>query len=440
MSNLNFISKILEKIVVKRINVHLSRHHLANPQQSAYKQHHSTETALLNIKNDFLRNMDRRKVTALVLLDLSAAFDTIDHSILIDRLSTWFGICGKPLSWFKSYLHGRSQSINLSGTLSSSFDLPYGVPQGSVLGPLLFTLYTTPLSKIIDSHSVSHHLYSDDTQIYTSFDFENSKHSLTVLQNCLSHVQSWMHLNKLKLNAEKTEFILLGHKQQRDKFEDLFPIKLLNIDTMPSDSVKNLGVIFDSNMTFGKNMTQLCKISFYHIRNLKRIRKYLSLTAAKSIANALVCGRLDYCNSLLTGVTSSDLDRLQRVQNCLARVVTRSPRFSPSFPLLKSLHWLPIKARIQFKLGTITYKALTENQPPYLRTHLTISNTGRGLRSDSRRCLVVPKIKSKTGSSAFSACAPTYWNSLPCATRCSNSLASFRKSQKTYLFKISYPP
>ena len=379
-------------------------------------------------------------MTALVLLDLSAAFDTIDHEILADRLSTWFGLSGTTLAWIQSYLQDRSKKINLNGTQSASLPLPYGVPQGSVLGPLLFTLYTTPLSKIIDRNLVSHHLYSDDTQIYSSFSTSDSEFALRKLQICLTQVQSWMSENKLKLNADKTEFIVIGHQLQREKFNHLFPIKLLDVNTKPSNSVKNLGVIYDSSITFGKHITQICKTTFYHIRNLKRIRKHISIQTAKSIATALVGSRLDYCNSVLRGITEGDLSRLQRVQNCLARVITRAPRFTPSAPLLKSLHWLPIRARINYKLGVTVYKCLTLNKPLYLSSFLSKRDSGRNLRSDNTQRLVEPKTKSKTGSRAFSSCAPKYWNSLPYLTRNAKSLNAFKKLQKTHLFGLEFPP
>ena len=440
VSNLKFISKILEKAVAIQIKNHLSDHNLANHHQSAYKKYHSTESTLLKLQNDFLLNMDQGRVTALTLLDLSAAFDTIDHSILLNRMSSWFGVNGTALEWFKSYLTDRSQSVFLNGTKSSPMPLSYGVPQGSVLGPLLFTLYTSPLSKIIDGFSLSHHLYSDDTQLYTSFTVLNSNSAIQKLQDCLTQIQSWMNHNKLKLNPSKTEFMLIGHKIQREKFSQLFPISLLGNRTNPNDSVRNLGVLFDSDISFSQHITQVCKTSFYHIRNIKRIRKHLSLSTARSVATALITSKLDYCNSVLMGVAERDLNRLQRVQNCLARVVAKAPRFSRSVPLLQSLHWLPIRARIHFKLGTIIYKAISSAQPPYLSEILNKRNSGRNLRSDSLSNLTIPKTKSITGSRSFSVYAPTYWNTLPYPVRSAKSLTSFRSLQKTHLFRLSFPP
>ena len=163
VSNLSFLSKIFEKVVASRLNSHINSSHTSNDYQSAYKKFHSTTTALLKIHNDIFSSMDDGRVTALTLLDLSAAFDTIDHTILLRRLGNWFGVSGKALDWFKSYLTGRSQRIKLGNCLSSRSDLSFGVPQGSVLGPLLFTLYTTPLSSLVSGHAIPHHLNADDS-------------------------------------------------------------------------------------------------------------------------------------------------------------------------------------------------------------------------------------------------------------------------------------
>ena len=185
---------------------------------------HSTETALLKIHSDILASMDAGKVTALTLLDLSAAFDTIDHTILLSRLDDWFGVTGKALYWFESYLTGRFQRNKLGDCLSYKADLKFQVPQGSVLGPLLFTLYTTPLSSMIFEHAIPHHLYADDSQLYVSFASGDSAAALNGLQSCLASVQTWMPANKLKLNPDKTEFLLIGNERQGSKYLSMFPI------------------------------------------------------------------------------------------------------------------------------------------------------------------------------------------------------------------------
>ena len=229
VSNLSFLSKILEKVVASHLNSHINSSHTSNDYQSAYRKFHSTETALLKIHNDILSLMDDGRVTALTLLDLSAAFDTIDHTTLLRRLGNWFGVSGKALDWFKPYLTGRSQRIKLGNCLSSISDLSFGVPQGSVLGSLLFTLYTTPLSSLVSGHAIPHHLYADDSQLCVSFSSGDSAAVLNGLQSCLASVQSWMSTNKLKLNPDKTEFLLIGNERQWSKYLSMFPIELLGV-------------------------------------------------------------------------------------------------------------------------------------------------------------------------------------------------------------------
>ena len=191
--------------------------------------------------------MDAGKVTALTLLDLSGAFDTIDHTILLSRLDDWFGVTGKARNWFKPYLTGRYQRIKIGDCLSSKADLKVRVPQWSVLDPLLFTLYTTPLSSMIFEHAIPHYLYADDSQLYVCFESGDSAAALNGLQSCLAPVQSWMSTNKLKLNPYKTEFLLTGNERQRSKYLSMFPIELLGVKTNPAKSARKLGVIFDKN-------------------------------------------------------------------------------------------------------------------------------------------------------------------------------------------------
>ena len=231
VSHLNFISKIIEKIISNLVLSHLDKNNLSNPNQSAYKPLHSTETALLKIHNDICMNMYTGKTTALVLLNLSAAVDTLDHSSIIELLSGWYGISGTALYWVRSYLSNRVQMVKLLDKLGEPFKTDYGVPQGSVLGPLLFTLYTTPLSSVISRH----HLYADDTQIYLSLSKTDPEMSLSLVQQCLQDVSDWMIASKLKLNPDKTE-LLIGTRAQRDKFRKYFPTKLLDQDLTPTDS------------------------------------------------------------------------------------------------------------------------------------------------------------------------------------------------------------
>ena len=213
---------------------HLTSNKLLNPHQSAYCKHHSTETALLYIHDHLINAIGSQKVSCLCLLDLSAAFDTIDHSILITRLSSWFGIHGSALDWFKSYLSSRSFRVRCDDILSSLYTSSCGVPQGSVLGPLLFVMYTTPLSTLISSLSLNHHLYADDTQLFLSFHPHDFDSSIAHLQSSLQQISSWLTANLLTLNSSKTEFLLIGLTKQLAKIQ--------NSSLNTTHSARNLGL------------------------------------------------------------------------------------------------------------------------------------------------------------------------------------------------------
>ena len=198
--------------------------------------------------------------------------------------------------------------------------------------------------------------------------------------------------------------------------------------------------MFNENFNFRTHIDNVCKLSYYRIRDLLRIRKHLNLDQAKRLASALVSSRLDYCNSLLHGVAVRDMLQLQRVQTCLARVVTRAGRFAPSTPPLShSLHWLPISFRIQFKILTLTHKTLSSGKPSYLANLIHLSTPNRYLRFNKGPLLSAPKSKPKTGTRVFSVCAPSLWNKLPLFIRSSESLTYFRQRLKTHLSGLAYP-
>ena len=184
-------------------------------------------------------------------------------------------------------------------------------------------------------------------------------------------------MNKLKLNPDKTEFLLIGKKRQWSKYLSMFPIELFGVKTNPVKSDRNLGVIFDKKFTFRSRISAVCSSCFYHMRDLRPICRHLDLDSAKLLATALESYCLDYCNSLLYGIANIDLNRLQCVQNRLAQLVTKSPPFTHSLPLLRSLHWFPVRFKILFKIYLFTYKTVREKQPVYLHSMLAASIPSR---------------------------------------------------------------
>ena len=188
--------------------------------QSPYRQHHSTETALLKVMNDVLLNMNSQQVTLMVLLDLSSAFDTVNHDILLERLDKDIGMRGVTLDWFRSYLSNRCQQVCANGSLSKQYHLNCGVPQGSCLDPLLFSMYTSTLFKVIERHLPKAHCYADDTQLYVSFkpgDAKAQDEAIRTMENCIEDLRNWLIEGRLLLNDDKTEFLVIGTRQQLNK-------------------------------------------------------------------------------------------------------------------------------------------------------------------------------------------------------------------------------
>ena len=417
ISLLPFLSKVLEKVVAKQLTAHLEKNNLLARFQSGFRRSHSTETAVVRITNDILSSNDSGKVTALVLLDLSAAFDTIDHEILLSRLQTDMGITGSALSWFRSYLTGRSQVVSCAGHTSSSRPVTCGVPQGSVLGPLLFCIYTQPLEQIIQRHNVSFHFYADDTQLYLSFNPSEAQDAVAKLNHCLSDIRDWMASNFLKLNDDKTELVLIGNPKRLTKIHD-FELTIGSNKVKPSPCARNLGVYFDSSLSFKPFVQKTAAAATYHIRSLVAIRDHLPRDLVRRLCASLVISRIDYCNAVLTGLPKCSLRPLQLALNMAARLIYKAKRSCHVSPLLKELRWLPIEKRIEEKILTITFKAHNAFAPSYLAELLRDFTPARALRSSDFPTLAVPLFKLKTvGDRSFCSAGPRAWNSLPPSLR-----------------------
>jgi hypothetical protein len=440
VSNLTFVSKILEKVVASRLENHLSSNSLMDEVQSAYRPHHSTETALVKVQADIAQALDNGLVTILIMLDLSAAFDTIDHKILLTRLEKVFGITGDALNWFKSYLLNRHQSVVIGDTVSEDRRLDFGVPQGSVLGPKAYCMYTKPVGDIIKRHGLNHHTYADDTQIYVTFKptANSVKDAIIRLESCVEEVKSWMENNLLKLNEDKTELIVFTPKQKQHLFSDI-KVTIGGCSISPKPHVKNLGVVFDKHLAMDKHVNTISRTCHYHLRNIGRIRRYLTNDACRTVVQSLVTSRLDYGNALLHGQPKTQTQRLQKIQNTAARIVACIPRHEHITPVLKNLHWLPVEARIQYRVILLTFKALHDKCPSYVTKMVELYKPKRALRSQDKSLLCTPKTKTVTyGERSFVHSAPILWNTLPLCLKEIRSIEAFKRHLKTFLFRQSY--
>ena len=438
VSNLAFLSKILEKVAAAQLEKHLDENELFEPFQSAYRKRHSTETALLRIHNDIQHQLGNKKSVLLVLLDLSAAFDTIDHEKLLDIMEH-LGVKGTALNWFHSYLSNRKQSIIINSKRSSEKALSYGVPQGSVLGPKLYAIYVTALGVLLRKLKMTYHLYADDTQIYMAFnpkDTEDTTNSFANVENAIKLVKDWMSSHKLKMNDSKTEVLVIHPKCNLNSRSP--PLTISDIKIRPATSVRNLGVIFDAQCKLENHINNICSSAHLKLYSIGKIRRFLTSSAAERLVHALITSKLDYCNSLLYGVTSTHIKKLQRVQNTAARLITGTKRREHITPVLFNLHWLPVTERIKFKLLLLVFKALNDQAPPYIAELIKPYRPNRNLRSDNQGLVATTKTSSSYQFNAFSSAGPRLWNSLPLNIRTTTNLNSFKRQLKTHLFNLYF--
>ena len=440
VSNVSFLSKLEESVAKEQLVEHLDSIDILPTVQSAYRRHYSTETALLAVYNDVLHNFDCGRATILVLIDLSSAFDTVVHDILIDDLIL-AGIDGTALSWFRSYLSERSFRVQIGSgnAVSDSKPLKRGVPQGSILGPILFSVYVIELYWLLRDHGVECMFFADDTQFY--FQVNDPNDIQPKFDTIMQAISDLMMKKRLKLNVFKTQVIKLG---TLTRLQDLLSLESLTSgdnEVTFSTSVKNLGVIFDERFTFESHVNAVVKKCHFHLSNIKFIKPYVNKSNTMTLIHSLVLNRVDYCNSLLVGTRKQGLHKLQGVLHRAARIVTGCMFREHITSIMISLHWLPIIARIKFKLCLITFKTLKHRKPEYLFKHLERSSTGHVMRTrtdSDQHHLTTHRVSITLAERAFSYAAPRLYNELPHEVKNTTSVITFKKLLKSHYFRDCY--
>ena len=441
ISNLSVLSKLLERLVARQLLDYLTTEKLLPDLQSAYRSFHSTETAVLKVMSDILRALDNGDIALLTLLDLSAAFDTVDHAILLKRLEVSYGLNGHSLGWFVSYLTGRRQCVRCRNSRSLLTVILCGVPQGSVLGPILFLLYTADLVRLVESHHLHPHLYADDTQVY-GFSHPSAASQLQLkLLACVEEVSMWMRSNRLQLNPAKTEVLWLSSSRMQFNIpQSAFSVGNNVISSSPV--VRDLGIYLDSGLTMTAHISKTVSNCFAALRQIRSVRRSLPTQVTLSLVIALVLTRLDCGNAVLAGLPARQLNRLQSVLHAAARLIYRARKFDHVTPLLRELHWLSVPERITFKLATLVFRCLHGLAPAYLAEAFNraadVESRCR-LRSGSSSALLVPTTRRRTlGDRAFAVAGARVWNSLPATLTSQPSLLMFRRQLKTLLFEQSF--
>ena len=429
VSNLVFIGKLIERVVDIRLQDHLDANNLNIKEEYGYKQSHSTEMLLTYVSNTLLEACDKKIPSVVLLLDLSAAFDTVDHDKLLLIMEEEIGITGVALEWFRAFLTNRTQKVKIGDSYSDVALLLFGVIQGSILGPRLFNIYIRSVYKRVQPTQFEIVGFADDHQLIKQFLIQLRVKTLgDDIRNCLEEIAEWMREHFLCLNQSKTKILVVAPPSVKEKIK-INGVILDEGCIRFVESAKNLGVVIDSMLTFEEQIEKLVKSCFLTIRRLSKVRIYLTQHQLQVLVSSLVFSKLDYCNSLYYGLPTYTIKKLQHVQNCCARLVWKQsiPARSSLNGIFLALHWLQVRFRIIYKILLITHNCLHKRAPVDVQSMLSYSTFQRNSKLRETRAL------SSYGDRAFSHVAPKLWNLLPNEISEEEDIVEFKKKVKSFL-------
>ena len=428
VSILPIISKIIEKFVHESLYEYLSKLKVIAKCQSGFRPLHSTSTALIKIYDHLLDLINDGNLIGMVCVDLRKAFDTVNHEILLTKLKL-YGITGTELKWFESYLYNRSQVVDFCGTMSSECKVNVGVPQGSILGPLLFLLFVNDFEESVKQSQVD--LYADDTTLVAHgksiVDIEGK------LQSDLQLVDQWLKANRLILNVEKTVCMLVGTRQRLASTDRKLCISINGSVIQQVANAKLLGLYMDENLIWSVSLDHTRRKIASKLGVLARIRPFVSLETAKTIFNAICLPHFDYGNVVWYTAADCHILPIVRLQKRSARILTKASRFSRSITLFKALDWLTLQDRVTYFRAVLVYKSINGYAPEYMSEKFQLYKSGRNTRSCRQELLCVPRPKLEIFRASFKYTGATLWNSIPLNIRKARSVEHFKKDYLLYI-------
>ena len=431
ISILPVLSKILEKHVALNLRNFLEDKKLLHENQSGFRSDHSCETALLNIVDNWINALNNNETVGTLFLDLSKAFDLVNHTILLQKLKL-YKVEGHALKWFSSYLSGRSQKVCVNGNLSDPQNITAGVPQGSVLGPLLFIIYINDLPQY--SHDKTQvDMFADDTTLSTHS--TNKQDIYNNLQSSLDAINTWCEDNSMILNAAKTTSLCMSASNRKTHME-FENCSLNNQQIKHSSWEKLLGVSIDKNLTFQTHIDNILKKCNSQLYLLTRIKCFLNLDSRKMFYNAYILPHIDYCCTVWGSNTIKYLDKILKFQKRAARLILDKSLDTPSADLFKQLRWMTIYERIDYKKSVFMFKSINGGSPQYLSSKFNNTNPAqRQLRSHANQLLYLPQPRLEIFRRGISYAGPKLCNALPLEIRTASSLSSF----KNKYIKLKFP-
>ena len=439
ISLLPAVSKIMEKIAAKQMVEYLKSKSLLDTHQSAYKQNHSTVTALLNITDDIYDALENTEVTLLILLDYSKAFDCANHRLIIAKLQK----CGfhlDSLGWFESYLSKRSQQVVGEEKSSAWKYMINGVPQGSILGPLLFTILISDIKKEI-KHG-KYHLYADDTQLYYRCKVSDVPNTIKNINTDLDGVANFSIRNCLKLNNGKSNYIIIGSRQNLHKLKEqpLPDVKIGNISIERKVHVKNLGVIFDETLSWDKHINKCIGKAYGKFKQAFRFKHFLSTEAKLNISEMYILSQFNYCDALFLNASKILKNKIQKVQNSCLRFALDLRRFDHITAHRQRLGHLSMNDRRSLHSLTLMHKINKHIAPSYLTTRITHHADIHNHNTRNRQGLAIANMKTAKKSNSFFGCIQKLYNNVTGNSDFSHiSVDTFKTKCKKYLREVVVP-